>query len=263
MDTAKLGKGNAVDLKGRIALVTGANKGIGFETAKQLGKLGASVIVAARDPSRVAQAVQKLKDMSVDANPVTLDVTDDASITRAAEDIAATFGHVDILVNNAGILGGVGANALPTNTTRSGMKEIFETNVFGVVAVTNAFVPLLRKSQHPRIVNISSEVGSFESTTNPEHPFFGLQELGYATSKTAVNMVTVLYSKQLSPEGFRVNAAIPGWTATDFNDFHGPRTAAEAASVAVALATVADDGPTGTFWGALAAKDNQYGILGW
>ena len=252
-----------MELTGRIALVTGANRGIGFEIAKQLGELGATVILAARNPDRAAEAVTKLQAAGIDGHAVTIDVTDDDSISNAAIEVETSFGRLDVLVNNAGIVGSAGANALPTETTRSGMDEIFQTNVYGLIAVTNAFIPLLRKSEPPRIVNVSSESGSFASTVDPEHPFFGLGELAYGASKTIVNMATVQYSKQLSSEGFRVNSAIPGWTATEFNNYQGPRAPTDAAAVAVTLATVPDDGPTGTFWGALAAKDNSLGILGW
>lgn len=246
-----------------VAFVTGANKGIGFQIARQLGEQGATVIVGARDAARGGDAVTELQTAGIDAHTVTIDVIDDASIATAARTVRERWARVDILVNNAGIVGSVDASSLPTETTRDGLREIFETNVFGVVAVTNAFLGLLHESAHPRIVNISSEVASLTSMFNPQHPFFGINELGYPASKTALNMVTGMYAKQLSREGFRVNAAIPGWTATDFNNFQGPRSARDAASVAVTLATVDDDGPTGTFWGALAAENEANGFPGW
>jgi NAD(P)-dependent dehydrogenase (short-subunit alcohol dehydrogenase family) len=252
-----------MDITGHIALITGGNKGIGYEIAKQLGALGAVVIVGGRNPERVEQAVSTLKDGGVDAHSVAIDVTDDDSIAAAAESIAYRFGRLDILMNNAGIAGGPGANVLPSDTTRAGLHEIFQTNVYGMVAVTNAFLELLRKSEHPRIVNTSSEVGSITSMTDSTHPFFGIGQLAYAASKSTVNLITAQYAKQLSSEGFRINASIPGWCATEFNNFQGPRSAAEGASVGVALATVPDDGPTGTFWGAMAGENDRNGFPGW
>lgn len=252
-----------MDINGSIVLITGGNKGIGLATARQLGQRGASIIIGARNADRGAAAVQSLQEEGITAAAVTLDVTDDTSIEAAAKDVDDRFGRVDVLINNAGIVGSEHANVLPSVTTREGLREIFEVNVFGLVATTNAFLPLLRRSEHPRIVNVSSEVASMTSMFDPAHPFFGINETAYPASKSAVNMITAMYAKELGGDGFIVNAAIPGWTATDFNNFQGPRTAEQAASVVVELATVDDGGRNGAFWGAMAAKDDELGFPGW
>ena len=245
------------------ALITGANKGIGIQTARLLGARGMTVLVGARDAGRGRQAEQELRAGGADARFVHLDVTDEASAQQAAKWIEAEFGMLDILINNAGIArGGAGR---PSETTLATLRTVYETNVFGVVAVTNAMLPLLRRSPAARIVNVSSEVGSITSMTDPDGPMAGMASVPYPSSKTALNMVTAMYAKELRDEGFLVNAANPGYCATDLNGHHGFRTATQGAEVSVHLATLPDDGPTGKLWGSLwvdgAAETN--GVLPW
>lgn len=213
------------------ALVTGANKGIGLEIVKQLIAKGMTVYLAARDPERGEKAAA-----DVGARFVHLDVTDAESVRRAAE----TVGSLDVLVNNAGISGGR-ANA-PGQADVDVIRDVFETNVFGAVTVTEAFLPLLRKSAHPRIVNVSSMVGSLTNMLANDTP----NSLAYVPSKTALNAVTVSYAK--AEPRIKINAACPGYCATDLNNHSGYRTAAQGATAAVTLATLGDDGPTGGFY---------------
>ena len=228
-----------------LALITGANKGIGFETARRLGQQGIHILVGARDTTRGEEAVQKLVALSVQATFVRLDVTDEASIARAAQSIADMFGQLDILINNAGISGG-GTNK-PSDTGLAFMRTIYDTNVFGVVAVTNAMLPLLRKSQSGRIVNVSSGLGSITLANDRNHQYFQSNNLPYQSSKAAVNAITVEFAKELAETPIKVNAADPGFTDTDFTNHRGTRTVEQAATVIVHLATLGEDGPTGTF----------------
>jgi NAD(P)-dependent dehydrogenase (short-subunit alcohol dehydrogenase family) len=228
-----------------IALITGANKGIGFETARQLGQQGIHIIVGARDKARGEEAVQKLAALDVQVTFVELDVTDEGSISRAAQYIADTFGRIDILINNAGISGG-NANK-PSDTTLAVMRTVYNTNVFGVVAVTKAMLPLLRKSQVGRIVHVSSGLGSITQASDRNSEFFQINNLPYQSSKAAVNAITVEFAKELAETSIKVNAADPGFTDTDFNNHRGYRTVEQAATVIVHLATLGEDGPTGSF----------------
>ena len=228
-----------------LALITGANKGIGFETARRLGQKGIHILVGARDTARGEDAVQKLATLSVQATFVQLDVTDETSIAQAAQSIADRFGRLDILINNAGISGGRVSN--PSDTALAFMRTIYDTNVFGVVAVTQAMLPLLRKSPSGRIVNVSSGLGSISLANNRNHPYFQLNNLPYQSSKAALNAITVEFAKELANTPIKVNAADPGFTDTDFTNHRGTRTVEQAATVIVHLATLDQDGPTGSF----------------
>lgn len=247
-----------------IALITGANKGIGLETARLLGADGRTVLVAARDEGRGRIAERSLRDGGADARFVLLDVTDEASIRRAADWIGREYGRLDILVNNAGIAKADG-DWKPSSTTVATLREVYETNVFGVVAVTNAMLPLLRRADAARIVNVSSEVGSIGSMTDPDSPLWPLTSVPYPSSKTALNMITAMYAKELSDTAIKVNAANPGYCATDLNGHRGLRSAEQGARVAVHLATLPANGPTGTLWGHLWTTDGDdaYGVLQW
>ena len=247
-----------------IALITGANKGIGFETARLLGARGMTVLVGARDEARGAEAERALRDGGADARFVQLDVTGEKSVARAAEWIEAEFGRLDILVNTAGIARGDGSGA-PSQTTLTTMREVYETNVFGVVAVTNAMLPLLLRSPAARIVNVSSEVGSIASMTDPDGPMAGMASIPYPSSKSALNMVTAMYAKELRDTPVKVNAANPGYCATDLNGNSGFRTAEQGAEVSVHLATLPADGPSGVLWGHLwtTAGRESCGVLPW
>ncbi|WP_061292952.1 SDR family oxidoreductase [Herbidospora cretacea] len=223
----------------RTALVTGANKGIGYEIAAGLGALGFRVGVGARDETRRETAVGRLRAAGVDAFGVPLDVTSDASATSAAELIE----ELDVLVNNAGISGptGPGWEQDPTALDLDVVRAVVETNVLGVIRVTNAMLPLLRRSASPRIVNLSSSVASLTRQAGPVMA-------AYAPSKTFLNAVTVQYARQLADTNILVNLACPGLVATDFTGFLGPRTPEQGAATAIRLATLPDDGPTGGFF---------------
>jgi NAD(P)-dependent dehydrogenase (short-subunit alcohol dehydrogenase family) len=229
----------------RIALVTGANKGIGYEIAAGLGALGWSIGVGARDQQRRDAAVDKLHAAGVDAFGVALDVTDDASVAAAAGLIEERAGRLDVLVNNAGITGG--SPQMPTTVDLSTMRTVVETNVLGVIRVTNAMLPLLRRSASPRIVNMSSSVGSLTRQTSPGGAA-GPIAVAYSPSKTFLNAVTVQYAKELHDTNILINAACPGFVATDLNGFRGVRTPEQGAAIAIRLATLPDDGPTGGFF---------------
>lgn len=250
-----------------VALITGANKGIGYEVARLLGERGATVLIGARDLQRGRAAERSLRGSGVDAHHVTLDVTDEELIAQVVKRIEDDQGRLDILVNNAGITGGPGSG-LPSQTPLSIMRNVYETNVFGVVAVTNAVLPLLRQAPAARIVNVSSEVGSIQATLRREGPMRPMASIPYPSSKTALNMVTAMYAKELWNTPIKVNAANPGYCATDLNDHSGFRTAEQGAEAIVHLATLPDDGPTASFYGHLwVAKpephDSEYGTLPW
>jgi NAD(P)-dependent dehydrogenase (short-subunit alcohol dehydrogenase family) len=228
-----------------IALVTGANKGIGYEIAVGLGALGWSVGVGARDGGRREAAVEKLRADGIDAFGVPLDITDDASVAAAAELIEGRAGRLDVLVNNAGITGGMPQE--PTLVSAETIRTVVETNVIGVIRVTNAMLPLLRRSASPRIVNMSSTVGSLNRQSDPGTET-GPISAAYAASKTFLNAVTVQYTKELAGTGILINSACPGFCATDLNGFRGVRTAEQGAATAIRLARLPDDGPTGGFF---------------
>ncbi|MEU9884938.1 SDR family oxidoreductase [Sphaerisporangium sp. NPDC051011] len=224
-----------------IALVTGANKGIGYEIAAGLGALGWSVGVGARDERRRTDAVAKLRAAGTDAFGVPLDVTDDESVTAAAQLIEERAGRLDVLVNNAGVAGDW--PEAPTTIDLETVRRLVETNVIGVIRVTNAMLPLLRRSAHPRIVNQSSHVASLTLQTTPG---VGLGISGaYSPTKTYLNAVTIQYAKELSGTNILINSACPGYVATDLNGFRGTRTPEQGALIAIRLAALPDDGPTG------------------
>ncbi|MEU9593780.1 SDR family oxidoreductase [Streptomyces sp. NPDC048219] len=229
----------------KVALVTGANKGIGYEIAAGLGALGWTVGVGARNEERREAAVDKLRAAGADVFGVPLDVTDDASVTAAARMIEERTGRLDALVNNAGITGGIPQE--PTTVDVDRVRAAVETNVIGVIRVTNALLPLLRRSPAPRIVNVSSRVGSLSLQTTPGAET-GPISIGYAPSKTFLNAVTVQYAKELADTHILINAVCPGYTATDLNGFRGVRTPQQGAAAAIRLATVDGHEPTGRFF---------------
>jgi NAD(P)-dependent dehydrogenase (short-subunit alcohol dehydrogenase family) len=222
-------------------LITGSNKGLGKETARQLIAAGHTVYIGARDEGRGRAAAEELG-----ARFVQLDVTDDASVAAARTQIEAD-GRLDVLVNNAGIESRLAGNAIPApaDETADSVRVTFETNVFGLVRVTHAFLPLLRKSAAPVIVNVSSGLGSLTDLSNPESYTHFYPALGYPASKTTVNAITVQYAKAFG--GIRINAVDPGYTSTDLNGRTGTQTVEEGAAIIVAMAQTGPDGPTGTF----------------
>jgi NAD(P)-dependent dehydrogenase (short-subunit alcohol dehydrogenase family) len=225
-----------------IALVTGANKGIGKEISRQLAAQGVSVLMGARDPSRGEKAVADLRAQGLSVEFIPIDVTSQSSVDDAAAEVERLHGRLDILVNNAGIaLDWFPASELTVET----LQKTFETNVFGVFRVTKALLPLLKKSQHGRIVNVSSGLGSLTRTADPDSPLASRNMLlAYCSSKAALNMITIQFANELKRAGIKVNAANPGFTATDMNQNRGVRTVEQGAATPVRLALLPDDGPT-------------------
>ncbi|MGW7535290.1 SDR family oxidoreductase [Amycolatopsis sp. NPDC054798] len=222
----------------KTALVTGANKGIGLAIARGLGSLGFTVAVGARNENNREKAVGELRAAGIDAFGVALDVTSDDSVAAAAKSLE----RLDVLINNAGISGQFDGGAQdPTTLDLDVVRTVLETNVFGVVRVTNAMLPLLREAKSPRIVNMSSNMGSLELRSGPVLA-------AYAPSKTMLNSITVQYARVLADTNVIVNAACPGYVATDFNGYAGTRTPEQGAAIAVKLATLPDDGPRGGFF---------------
>jgi NAD(P)-dependent dehydrogenase (short-subunit alcohol dehydrogenase family) len=220
-----------------ITFITGANKGLGYETARRLTELGQTVILGARDAERGAAAASRLG-----VRFVQIDVTDDGSVQRAAADIEAHEARIDILVNNVGI---TGTYAPAAEFTSADAELVFETNVISVVRVTNAFLPLLQRSAAPAVVNVSSGMGSFTLTHDPDRVESTIVSPLYTASKAAVTMLTMQYAKALP--GVRFNAADPGYTATDFNGHRGTQTVTEGTDAIVALATEPAEAGTGRY----------------
>jgi NAD(P)-dependent dehydrogenase (short-subunit alcohol dehydrogenase family) len=227
-----------------IALVTGANRGIGRAIAEQLAARGATVLVTGRDLGRCAEVAATIGPQ---AHPVLLDVTVQSSVEAAASVVRQRFGRLDVLVNNAGVSGRPGMAPSPADLDE--VQTVFDTNVFGVIRVTSAMLPLLRHSPGGRIVNVSSSVGSMTRMSDPTHYFAALPAMAsYPPAKSALNSLTVQYAKELRGTGILVNAADPGACATDFTRALGykiDRTAAQGAAIAVHLALLPADGPTG------------------
>ena len=229
----------------KVALITGANKGIGKEIARQLGALGMTVLIGARDAGRGQEAADELKAGGANAHFIQLDVTDDGSIKTAAGQVERDFGRLDVLVNNAGVaLHRGSSDTLDLDT----LRRTYDTNVFGVFAVTQAFLPLLKKSAAGRIVNMSSGLGSLTLNSDPNSPYAAVKPLAYNSSKAALNMMTVILAAELKDFGIKVNAADPGYVATDLNQHSGLRTVAQGATAPVRLATLPEDGPTGGYF---------------
>jgi NAD(P)-dependent dehydrogenase (short-subunit alcohol dehydrogenase family) len=226
-------------------LITGANKGLGYESARRLIDAGHDVWMAARDPQRGQAAADALGGRWVQ-----LDVLDDASVVAAAQTVRE-HGGLDVLVNNAGILGD---HVAPADTTAADLEHVFATNVFAVVRVTQAFLPLLRESDAPAVVNVTSGMGSFAVTGDPDRVEHGIANLTYSPSKAALTMLTTQWAK--AEPAVRINAVDPGYTATDFNGHSGHQTVVEGTDAIVAIAQIGADGPTGTF-------TDRYGVVPW
>ena len=227
----------------KIALITGANKGIGYATARQLGEQGVVVIVGARDEVLGKQAADALAADGITATPLRIDVRDPDSVAEAARTIERRYGRLDILVNNAGVAGAF--TGTPGEARAADLREVYETNVFGVVTVTHAMLPLLRRSPAGRVVNLSSHVGSLTLQADPGSPLAGVNMIAYQSSKTALNALTLAYAKELRDTPVKVNAALPGVVATDINHHRGRRTPAEGAAIVVRLALLDETGPSG------------------
>jgi NAD(P)-dependent dehydrogenase (short-subunit alcohol dehydrogenase family) len=248
---------HAMTENSRIALVTGANQGIGQQIVSDLAAKGLTVLLASRNLERGQVAAHKIAG---DVHPIQLDVTDEASIQAAAAQVEQQFGRLDILVNNAAIsrANGEQSETMKDYIERSRaslisldeVRRIWDTNVFGVLAVTQAFLPLLRKSSGASIVNVSSSLGSltFNATPNPYRAAFNP---GYAASKTALNAITLAFAIDLEAEGIKVNAVTPGFTSTALNNYEGTETVEQGAAEAVRVALLGGYGPSGTFTGSI------------
>ncbi|RYU80095.1 SDR family oxidoreductase [Hymenobacter persicinus] len=244
----------------KTALITGANKSIGFEAARQLLRLGYYVYLGSRDAHKGQQAADQLRAEGLtQVEPLLLDVTDSASITAARAALGQKTPVLDVLINNAGILGGMSQPALTTSLTT--IREVFDTNVFGVIEVTQAFIDLLRESVAPRIVNVTSGLGSLTLHNDPSWKYYAVKGAAYQPSKAALNAYTIMLAYELRDTPFKVNAVDPGYTATDFNHYSGPGTVADAAARVVKAALLGPDGPTSQFF----SDDNapETGISPW
>lgn len=239
----------------KVALVTGANKGIGRGVAGQLAALDMTVLLGARDSRRGEEAAAALRAAGGDAHAVVLDVTDQDTVRAVAQQVEERFGHLDVLVNNAGITGSGQVSPqdahdqIPSTVSLNMVRAVFETNVFGVIAVTNAMLPLLRRSPAARVVNVSSHAASLALTSDPDGPYAALlPSAAYSPSKSALTALTVQYANELRKDGILVNAAAPGYVDTDSNDHTGFLTVAQGAAVVVRLATLGAGGPTAGFF---------------
>jgi NAD(P)-dependent dehydrogenase (short-subunit alcohol dehydrogenase family) len=230
----------------KTVLITGANKGIGFETAKQLAQSGYFVYVGSRDKTKGTDAIKRLKDLGIsNAEFIELDVTNIDSIQKAKETLESKIESLDVLINNAGISGGLPQNM--SSIKMDDLRKVFDTNFFGAVQTTQQFLPLLKKSNEPRIVNVSSELGSLSVHNTTQNPNYKIYD-AYSCSKTALNAFTVMLANELGDSSFKINSVTPGYTATDLNNFKGTESAEKTAKVIVKYATVSSDGPTGKFF---------------
>jgi NAD(P)-dependent dehydrogenase (short-subunit alcohol dehydrogenase family) len=230
----------------KIALVSGANKGIGFETSRQLAQHGVHVILGARDSAKGAAAAAKLNSEGLDVESIALDVCAAASIAAAAKELEAKHGKLDILVNNAGADAGV-AGRKASEQTMEAWRKTFDTNFFGLVALTQACMPLLKRSPAARIVNISSILGSIAMHADPKSPIYGIQMAAYNVSKSAVNAYTVQLAYELRDTPMKVNAVHPGHVKTDMGGPSAPVELADGAKGGLAMALLGPDGPNGSF----------------
>jgi NAD(P)-dependent dehydrogenase (short-subunit alcohol dehydrogenase family) len=232
--------------EGKIALITGANKGIGYEVARQLGREGITVLIGARNPQLGEAAAAKLKVDGADAHFIELDVTRPETIAKAAERIRAERGRLDILINNAGVVDK--GDGPPSVADLDAVRRVLDVNFFGVLAVTQAMLPLVRKAASGRIVMVSSGLGSLTWNADPNWPFAAIKPLGYNGSKAILNMLTVQLAWELRDTPVKVNTVNPGYTATDLNGNSGTQTIEEGAAETVRQSLVPDDAPTGGFF---------------
>ncbi|WP_223189542.1 SDR family NAD(P)-dependent oxidoreductase [Nonomuraea terrae] len=229
-------------------LITGGNKGLGFEAARRLGELGWTIFLGSRDEGRGRAAADKLTDNGANVVMVPLDVTSDESVANAQRLVRKHTDRLDVLINNAGASGRAIA---PADATAEEIHSVYDTNVYGPIRVTHAFLPLLQAADNPRVVMVSSAVGTFAVVTDPDQPASRIHELAYSSSKTALNMITVRYAQALP--NIKFNMMTPGevanhkFTATDMNNHTGQLTVTEGTDPIVKLATIDADGPTGIF----------------
>lgn len=233
-----------------VALVTGANKGLGLEIARQLGKLGIRVVIGSRDLGKGEQAAAKLKEEGLDARAVQLDVTSSDDIAALPAFFQDNYGRLDILVNNAGINAesGTWRGSTAGSVSPDSLRKTFDSNFFGAVAVTQVLLPLINASPAGRIVNHSSILGSLTLQADPKSPIYDTKPFGYDASKAALNAFTVHLAAELKPTKVKVNSAHPGWVKTDLGTDAAPMETPEGAQTAVTLATLPENGPTGGFF---------------
>lgn len=237
-------------------LITGANKGLGFEAARRLGERGWTIFLGSRDEGRGREAADRLADGGANVVMVPLDVTSEESVNDAVRLVRERTDHLDVLINNAGT---PGRGVAPADATADEIHSVYDTNVYGPIRVTHAFLPLLRAADHPRVVMVSSAGGSFAVVTDPGQPFAKIHELAYSSSKAALNMLTVRYAQAL-PE-IKFNVVTPGevanrtFAATDMNNHTGKLTVTEGTDSMIELATIGADGPTGIFIDRLGPVD--------
>lgn len=243
----------------KTALITGANKGIGKEIARQLGRKGYVVWLGCRDAERGQQAAAELRGEGLDAHALALDVSSDESVVAAASEFGKKNDTLDALVNNAGIA--TGGYVPPTAASLDDMRAVYDVNVFGPVRVTQAFVPFLARAGQGRIVMMSSSLGSIAEQLDTTSGTYGVNLLGYNSSKSALNMITVAFAKELMARGIKVNAANPGYVATDLNGHQGYRSVEQGATIAVHLATLGPMGPTAGFFS--DGTENTIGRHAW
>ena len=231
----------------KTVLITGANKSIGFETVRQLVQKGYYVYLGSRDGQKGQQAVEQLKAEGLtNVEPIVIDVDNPDSIKAARETLGQKTNVLDVLINNAGISGPFPQTALDTDVSR--IRQVLETNFFGVIETTQAFIDLLKQSAEPRIVNVTSGLGSLTLHSDPAWKYYAIKPTSYVASKAALNAYTIVLAHELRDTPFKVNAVDPGYTATDFNHHSGPGTVPDAAARLVKAATFGPDGPTGQFF---------------
>jgi len=232
----------------KVALITGANRGIGFETARQLGQKGVTVVVGARTLKAAEETASKLKAEGIEAVPLKLDVTEAHDREAAAKAIGERFGKLDILINNAGV-GAQDGMFIPktVHTTEEELQKVFGTNVFSVIAMTRAVLPLLKKSEAGRIVNLSSILGSLTLHADPNSPIAAIKSFAYDASKTALNAFTIHLAAELKDSKIKVNSAHPGWVKTEMGTDQAPMEIPDGAKTSVELALLGADGPNGRF----------------
>jgi NAD(P)-dependent dehydrogenase (short-subunit alcohol dehydrogenase family) len=240
------------DTTERIALITGANKGIGLETARQLGKLGVTILAGARDLKKGEEVAEVLRGVGVDARAVKLDVVNEADRAAVATYIEKEFGQLDILINNAGVMLDPRSDSWAANQTSTTpmdvLRDTFETNFFAVVALTQALLPLIRKSPAGRIVNLSSILASLSLHATPGSPIYDAKTFAYDASKSALNAFTIHLAHELSGTKIKVNSAHPGWVKTEMGGEGAQMELVDGAITSVELATLPDDGPTGGYF---------------
>ncbi len=230
----------------KTALIKGANKGIGFETAKQLAQLGYFVYLGSRDKAKGIDAISRLKELGIsNVDSIEIDVTDIHSIIHAKQELESKTEVLDVLINNAGIAGNMPQNISTVNMEN--LRKIFETNFFGAVQTTQQFIPLLQKSNEPVIVNVSSELGSLTTHNKRQNPNYDIFD-AYSCSKTALNAFTVMLANEFRDTNFKINSVTPGYTATDFNQYKGLQTVEQGARFIVKQVTMDIDGVTGRFF---------------